>query len=519
TMKSQPNCMKRTDTEDGGLCAIDFRAGLALLPWLPMSPGDVKLIFDGFKRKTLVQFGSCDFDIFDQFNQKYPDVFAGMEPMIEELKQRDHAYRRSLPNITRHGFRLIQDSGLRRDVRAGLVEGYAAADLVDDAFAEKLRAGGLRFTVFYLLGAIPVIGKAIRKRWGNAAVRRHIRNMLTRPAYLRAALAARAAHDLIEWHRTGRTDEKRTRYLANHPSSYLLERCTLGLIPLPALHRVITQPVRVWNRICAFCGFLRSFFKSEEYREQWFLNEVAEGKKAGMLTEEQYRQITAVIKDPFIIKYLRCLGVHFATLPITQLVGLIGGGIWAVWLLMHGHSWELALGAFGGTMVALQILPVSPGSIARGLFVVYLMIRERNWRDYLVACPLSFVKYLGYLAFPLQMTTTYPQLARFMASRWATNAVHIVPVFGEHGALLEHWVFDIFFNVPQIIGRHIRGVLTAWLVFGLLLASLILWLAPYGMAGWTSTFIALIAAFILPRLLFFPLLARSNNPAREQADD
>jgi hypothetical protein len=58
-MKSQPNAMKRTDLPDAdgpadGLCAIDFRAGLALLPWLPMSPGDVKLIFDGiFKRGTL----------------------------------------------------------------------------------------------------------------------------------------------------------------------------------------------------------------------------------------------------------------------------------------------------------------------------------------------------------------------------------------------------------------------------------------------------------------------------------
>jgi len=38
TMKSQPNALKRTDSrhsEAGGLTGIDFRAGLALLPFFP----------------------------------------------------------------------------------------------------------------------------------------------------------------------------------------------------------------------------------------------------------------------------------------------------------------------------------------------------------------------------------------------------------------------------------------------------------------------------------------------------
>jgi hypothetical protein len=42
TWKSQPNCLKRTDRNnppDDGLVAVDFRAGLTLLPFLPMSPG------------------------------------------------------------------------------------------------------------------------------------------------------------------------------------------------------------------------------------------------------------------------------------------------------------------------------------------------------------------------------------------------------------------------------------------------------------------------------------------------
>jgi hypothetical protein len=34
--------------------------------------------------------------------------------------------------------------------------------------------------------------------------------------------------------------------------------------------------------------------------------------------------------------------------------------------------------------------------------------------------------------------------------------VHIVPVFGESGALLEHWVFCLFYNWPLTIRHRIR---------------------------------------------------------------
>jgi hypothetical protein len=52
------------------------------------------------------------------------------------------------------------------------------------------------------------------------------------------------------------------------------------------------------------------------------------------------------------------------------------------------------------------------------------------------------------------MTYRYPALARFMAGHWATEIVHIVPVFGERGALLEHWVFCLFYNWPLTIRRR-----------------------------------------------------------------
>jgi hypothetical protein len=106
--------------------------------------------------------------------------------------------------------------------------------------------------------------------------------------------------------------------------------------------------------------------------------------------------------------------------------------------------------------VLFQVIPISPGSICRGIWAVGLAIYDRDFKNYNIAVFLSFVKYIGYLAFPIQMTYRYPALARFMAAHWATEAAHIVPVFGERGALLEHWVFRLFYNWPLTIRRRMR---------------------------------------------------------------
>ena len=61
TMKSQPNALKRMSANASpraGLTAIDFRAGLTLLPFLPMSPADFWLIVRGLCRGRIVQIPS-----------------------------------------------------------------------------------------------------------------------------------------------------------------------------------------------------------------------------------------------------------------------------------------------------------------------------------------------------------------------------------------------------------------------------------------------------------------------------
>jgi hypothetical protein len=171
-----------------------------------------------------------------------------------------------------------------------------------------------------------------------------------------------------------------------------------------------------------------------------------------MLSDDDARTILSQLNEPFIQKYLKSLAVHVCTLPVTQVVSV---AVAAYYYFTHPDmpQSERAV-VVAGILALFQVVPLSPGSLTRGLYVVYLVIRDRNFKDYNIAVFLGFFKYVGYLAFPIQMTYRYPALARFMAAHWATEAVHIVPVFGEGGALMEHWIFNLFYNWPLTIRRR-----------------------------------------------------------------
>lgn len=99
------------------------------------------------------------------------------------------------------------------------------------------------------------------------------------------------------------------------------------------------------------------------------------------------------------------------------------------------------------------VLPISPGSISRGLYVVWVAWRRKLASRLRIALALSFWRYVGFFSFPLQMVQTFPALSRFAASLWVARLIRLIPHYGKPGGLLEHRIFDLFFNLPLTIGR------------------------------------------------------------------
>jgi hypothetical protein len=480
TMKSQPNALKRLDAEGDptrGLVAVDFRAGMALLPFLPQCPADFKLIVQGIARGSLVQFDRGDVDALERYVAAHPETFAGMAGALEELKSADRSYRDSLIDITHHGVRLLTRPRLWTSIHRTWVRGWAIRRMADEKAAAGLERNRFAAILFVLLGALPLLapilfllkfpgrsaglwllwlapllGPFVRRLWGRTDIRRHVRALVTKAGYFGRAFRGHVAESLVGWVRAGRVNDSRALAIARKPAVYLLHR-PLAFLPA-GLHRFLTDGKFFLERLdFIFARPFRLYFRPE-VREKWLAGMIRDGRKKGMLTDAEADHITSQIKEPFIQKYLKSMAVHVLTLPITQIVSV---AIAFYYVRTHPElSWEQASLAAGLILGAFQITPISPGSFARGLYTTFLVLKERNLRDYRMALAISYFKYIGYLAFPIQMAYRFPELARFMAGHWATEAVHIVPIFGERGAWLEHAVFDGFYNYPLSLGKRVR---------------------------------------------------------------
>jgi len=449
TCKSQPNCLKRQGTDDnpsGGLVAVDFRAGLALLPFLPMSPGDFKLIAKGINRGSLVQFDRGSISKLEAFIQAHSDEFADMSEMLEELKADEKLYRNSLPDVTHNHIRLFYSRKLWSTIFDSAVTGWKVRNLIDERHEQKVRSSGFQTILFLMVGAIPFLGALIRRIWGRVDWRRHYKGMLTSVDYLRRSIRARMAEKVIAWHRAGRVGPQRAMKLQEQFRLFLLH-LPLSILPT-GLHRFLTDWAFFKDKLYYIFVWPIKLYFSVSLREQWLRDMVSEGKSKHILTVQDANTILSQLNEPYIQRYLLSLVVHLLTLPITQIVSLILAGI-------YYRKTGDEVGA-GGILVLFQVTPISPGSFCRGLWAVGIAVYDRSFKDYNIAVFLSFFKYVGYLAFPIQMTYRYPALARFMAAHWATEGVHIVPVFGERGALLEHWVFRLFYNWPLTIRRRMQ---------------------------------------------------------------
>jgi hypothetical protein len=479
SLKSQPNAMKRTASDPdprAGLIAVDFRAGMALLPFLPECPADVKLILRGFRRGRLVQFDKGDVRKLEKYVVAHASDFGDMREALETLKREDRAYRDSLVDVTYHHVRLF-GAKLRRSIMAGFRESWRVRNMTDERAAARLDKSGALSLLFLLLGlaplatpallllawpgriwwqylvwALPLFVPFVRRLWGRADLRRHYGRLLSSPRYFGCSVRAHIAEALIRWVRSGRVSEPRAVLIAAGPWRYFIH---LPLSVLPAgLHRFLTdKDVFKASLARIFVRPFKLYFNAEE-REKWLRDMVAAGERNGMLTSQEAAHITGQIKEPFIQKYLKSLAIHLLLMPTTHVVALI---VAFFYVRVHPElSWQQATLATGVIFGIFQIIPISPGSLARGIYTSSLILREKNFKDYSIAFGLSFFKYIGYLAFPIQMAYRYPDLARFMAGHWATSAVHIVPVFGEKGAWLEHFVFDAFYNFPLTVQRRVK---------------------------------------------------------------
>jgi len=448
TWKSQPNALKRLD--GGELTAIDFRAGLALLCVLPMSPGDFALIIKGLARGKLVQFDDGNLSELSAYVSAHADAFAGMGGALDELIGAHTRSRELLPDFWNRPLRAVTRlaSG---PVRAGAAEAWRNRGWLDAEHAARVAASPAIFLALWTAWWIPFAGVLVIRLWGSSRFRRHVAG-LRRWEYVSKVLAAKRASTLIKWHRAGRINDEDALMRVNQPVRFAIERLTVGWLPA-ALHRALTDRPYTRQKIRNTVEFPIRFYRSAMFRETWLRGEIIAAMMKGILTRDEARKLDQDIADPMMQRYLKCLAIQLCAAPTTSIVSLS----LALYVFMTvGRSWGESFALAAAVMASFAVLPVTPGSLVRGTWITAVMIRERRFKEYRTVAFLSFWQYIGFISVPLQVVFRFPALSLLLLTQLARKAANHIPVFGESGALFEHKVFDMIFNVPVSLMTRLR---------------------------------------------------------------
>ena len=302
----------------------------------------------------------------ERFIEAHHNDFADMREMLDELKASERIYRDSVPDITHNFIRLFYSGRLWSTLFDSAVNGWKVRNVVDDAAGTKTQRQSKTLTVlFYLMGLIPFYGMSFQRFWGHANWRKHYKMLVMSWDYLKRAFRGRIAEKTIVWHRADRIDSAGALSVAKSGWRFMGH---LALSILPAgLHRLLTDWEYAKERLNhLFVRPIRLYFNSE-LRKQWLYEMVTDGQKKHILSNEDAEIILSQVDEPFIQKYLKSLAVHICTLPVTQIVSVL---VAIIYVAMHpemprAQAWGIGL----GIIALFQVVPISPGSLVRGLYV------------------------------------------------------------------------------------------------------------------------------------------------------
>jgi hypothetical protein len=417
---------------------------------LPMSPGDFALIFAGLKRGKLVQFDDGNLAELGEFVDAHGSAFADLRDAHAELIATHRESRRQLPDLLNRPWRAVT-SLASPPVRAGAAEAWRNRGWLDEEHEARLAASAPLFVLLWIAWWIPFAGALTIRLWGSSRFRRHVAS-LRDPRYLAKVMAAKRAATLIMWHRKGRISDEEALMRVHQPVRFLAERLLVGWMPV-ALHRALTDWPYTRQRIRVTVMFPIRFYRSAMFRETWLRGEIIAAMMKGILTRDEARRLDADAADPAMRRYLKCLAIQLCASPTTTVVSL---SLALYVFLTVDRSWGESLALAAAVMASFAVLPMTPGSLVRGTWITALMIRERRFKEYRLVAFLSFWQYIGFISVPMQVVFRFPALSLLLLTQVARKAANRIPVFGESGALLEHKVFDLMFNVPVSIMVRLR---------------------------------------------------------------
>jgi hypothetical protein len=454
TLVSQANLLTRSSLCDGQaeFAGVDWRPGLAVPFFLPLSPVHASIIWQGLFSGVYVHYDEVNFDRLKAYVQTHADSFEPLKTLIQQLMADDARYRAGLPDLWNSPDHLLHQLEGRRQVRMAAIEDWRRLRRISSGEAVRLQVDRWRFYLYFLLDSMPLIGGVMMHWLGDVSFRQHVRRFWCDASYRRDTLRRQRSCDLLEWKAQGRISQEHAEILAGSIISYLMDKIILSYLP-GGLQRFVTDPGVRKNVVQGLIIQPVRLLVDVGFRRIWLDEILAQQMQKGIITKLQVERLHDQVSERRLQGFLRDLGLTIALELFAKLLYLV--------LVMYGlrtrNFLPLGIAAFG---------PIAPSGILRAVYVLVELIvdlpailRQKEHKLFwtrllgLVTAPWRLV---GNLFAPLEMFTYYNEMSLVLGDYLVSKMVRVVPVLGGRGMILEFWAFNLTFNLPLSIRKMLE---------------------------------------------------------------
>lgn len=449
---AQANVLVRRQRSAGQseFAAIDWRPGLAVPFFLPLSPAHARIAWQGLRHGLLAHFDQSDPGSLEPYLETHPQASGSLAPLLRRLKLDEPRYRLGIPDLWNHPLDLWRIPQRRWQVKEDLIEDWRRLDLVSHRSATRSRESRAVFLFYLFLDWLPLVGLGLLRLWGNEHHRQHLKLLFTRRAYFKRSLAARKAIDLLEWAAQGRIAPGQQQTFTT--AGYLTCKLLLSWLPVRLQRLALDGAERrkLFNRLATHP--LRLALNAR-YRQAWMLELIDGYQRAGLLSVEQAGRLQVQTHERRLNGFARDLGLT------------LGLEVAAKGLYLGLAAYGVSSGDFLPLGVAL-LSPIAPSGLVRAAYVGVQLLWElphilrRSDRKLLFTrlAGLSVApwRFAGNLFAPLEMFAYYSELSLLLCERLLSEMVAAIPIVGGREKLLAFWLFTLTYNLPLSLKRAVQ---------------------------------------------------------------
>lgn len=414
TMLAGANVLEK---EDGSFVAVDWRSGIALPFFLPLSPGDIPIIVRNLKKGHFVNFDYADYDRLNAFVVKCKEDFADLISLIEELPSLDKQYRENIKSAT------------IKDWKENLP--------LSDEIEEAVKNSKVGYNIHLFLEGIPIIGSWLHRFLGSETYQKHLGLILLNSDYRKQWFKTLKDHDIASWQQGYyRITPQKAKELDQKDWLYLLHKVFFSHMP-KSIHRLTDNKEFAY----AIRWLTTPFRVAFSTREQviWLDDIIESGLFLRIIDDKQSKLFHKQALDKRMRGFVVDLAVatpliELTTLPVYPLVYILSGGDAAI-------------------TAAVAASPITVSGILRCGYTLLKTLRDipeivknkdkKHLASRLSGAAIAPWSKIGTLFVPTQMSVYYPEMSWFLTTYFAIKAARKVPVYGVAGGALEYYAYEL----------------------------------------------------------------------------